>query len=258
MRRAVSHVRADLVLFVRDEKTAHFTYQAIRSAMREVQAFYRRVPDEDTIPRPQSVTWDTVDLASTYAPATADTQAPTINLHYLIPGSPDASESDLAGMWDTIKPGTLADQAQIAQAVREWMPSDGDLLVVITDELITPPPEWRYVIWDLTPSGFVMTIAPLDPEYWGDTSADAAARLTAIKRRTRAALLSILGTALGLRRCDNPECYLFRNVESVVRLDEMRFIGPEHDAKHLIGWGFDTVTVDAVDTPTWAGGAGKS
>lgn len=104
--------------------------------------------------------------------------------------------------------------------------------VVLTDLAITPPREWRYIIWDVTPSGAVISAAPLDPAYW-EPSAAADMRRSTIARRATAAQLCVMGSLLGLRRCDNERCFMFGNIDSVTRLDNAEIYGPEHEIEEL-------------------------
>jgi predicted Zn-dependent protease len=113
-------------------------------------------------------------------------------------------------------------------------------LMIITDRPITPPEDWRYVIWDswLTPQpNAVVSTTPLDPEYWQISDPQ---RVGTIKDRARTAVMSLCGTFLGLHRCHNPKCFLFENVASVTNLDRMNTLGKEHgsEIEGLIGAAF--------------------
>ncbi len=119
--------------------------------------------------------------------------------------------------------------------------------VVVHDRPLLPPSDLRYVIWNPVPGGVAVSFATLDPAYWGERLDDAARRDT-VRRRLRAALCSVLGTAIGLVRCDNPTCFLFANVDRVTRLDAMVRIGEEHGVPALTGRGFTS----AGDDPTVA------
>jgi hypothetical protein len=123
--------------------------------------------------------------------------------------------------------GTV-DQAELAQLVRRKLRLKHGAkyeVVVVTDRDLTPPPDWRYILWDCTTGGWVVSIAAMDPAYWGIRDPS---RAEAIKRRARAACMSVVGQALGLSRCDNEQCFLFSNVDSVTRLDLMNSLGSEH------------------------------
>jgi hypothetical protein len=109
-------------------------------------------------------------------------------------------------------------------------------LVIITDCELVPPPHWRYIIWDDFRGGYVVSTAPTSPSYWGETDPN---EVAIIKRRVRAATVSAAGTALGLRRCDNGECFLYRDITDVLLLDDLAFIGTEHRRPSLAGFGFE-------------------
>ncbi len=141
----------------------------------------------------------------------------------------------------------VADQRALVALVRDALRLSSGTVVVVHDRPIQPPPGLRYVIWDPAPGGVAVSFATLDPGYWGER-VDEDTRLVTIRRRLRAALCSVLGTAIGLVRCDNPTCFLFANVDRVARLDHMVRIGEEHDAPALTGRGFtpDDDRLDAV------------
>src|SRR6185436_8455621 len=145
--------------------------------------------------------------------------------------------------------GKLIDQERLARQLRSEIPAEGNI-ITITDAEITPPPEWRYIIWESFDSGdAVISFAPLDPKYWGDPDPD---RINTIKRRVRAALLGVTGSFLGLEECDNTRCFLYSNVDSVSVLDNMIAIGLEHDAPGLTGKVFsgkvdDTLGLESLD-----------
>jgi hypothetical protein len=84
----------------------------------------------------------------------------------------------------------------------------------------------------------VVSTQPIDPEYWRSSDNN---RLATIKHRVRTACLSAVGEMLDLKRCDNPRCVLYEDVDSVVRLDAMVQLGSEHDIPALTGKGFDVV-----------------
>lgn len=109
-------------------------------------------------------------------------------------------------------------------------------MILVTDVQITPPPEWRYIIWDDVRAGWVISIAPTDPKYWQASDEDRAAT---IKHRIRTACLCTIGELLGLGRCQNPACLLYADVESASVLDDMILLGPEHRKRKLTDHGFD-------------------
>ena len=125
----------------------------------------------------------------------------------------------------------LAKQDVLGPLVHETLALQGSS-IVITDCAIVPPAEWRYIIWDATPNGAVISYAPLDPGYW-TTAVEADERIMTVKSRVRAAALCVIGSLTGLRRCQNERCFMFANIDSVVRLDQMELIGPEHEIPEL-------------------------
>jgi hypothetical protein len=136
------------------------------------------------------------------------------------------------------------DQKKLVVGVRDL--SGGESLgtpVIVTDQEITPPKHWRYIIWDATSKGVVIAIPPTDPNYWRENNDD---RVTAIKNRIRSACLNVVGGVLGLKRCDNPRCFMFGDVDSVLRLDEMVLLGKEHKSAlpNLINKGFELHSPD--------------
>jgi hypothetical protein len=113
----------------------------------------------------------------------------------------------------------------------------GDALVIVTDQEITPPPQWRYMIWGGSANETVISTAPTDPRYWG-IHMEESARVVTVKQRIRAACCSVVGGELGLERCQNPRCFLYSSVDSVTTLDGMLYLGPEHELPKLSGLGF--------------------
>ena len=114
-------------------------------------------------------------------------------------------------------------------------------LMIVTDRPITPPENWRYVIWDfpLEPQpNAVMSTVPVDPAYWQISDPQ---RVSTIKARTRTAIMSICGGFLGLPSCKNPRCFLLEHVDSVLALDRMNTFGKEHSSEipNLVGRGFE-------------------
>ncbi len=129
------------------------------------------------------------------------------------------------------------DAMLLGPAVQTLIQPEG-LTLLVTDLELTPPNDWRYIIWDGMPLGTVASIAPLDPVYWGEPFADERERARTVKHRTRAACMSIVGSLVGLERCQNEECFLYFNVDSVTRLDDWRYIGAEHGVAELSRRGF--------------------
>jgi hypothetical protein len=127
-------------------------------------------------------------------------------------------------------------------------------LLLVTDQEITPPPDWRYVLWDSCRNGVVVSIAPIDPHYWSERGEY---RVQTIKHRVRVACCAALSEMLGLERCDNPTCLLYASVDSVISLDQMILLGPEHNIPALADHGFDArpsdpAQVQPIITPVFA------
>jgi hypothetical protein len=126
----------------------------------------------------------------------------------------------------------------LASTARNFIPpiAEHQVLVVITDQEITPPAGYRYCVWKMEGADNVISARPTDPSYWRDPDPN---RLATIKHRARAASVAVTGRLLHLSTCENPHCFLFRDVSSVVTLDYMTELGPEHDLGDLAGMGFD-------------------
>lgn len=130
------------------------------------------------------------------------------------------------------------DAIKIAAMVRELLGEErqGDTPVIVTDQELTPPPEWRYIIWDGDATGgVVVSTVPTDPEYWRISDPN---RVALIKHRVRTSCLQIIGRLIGLDFCDNERCFLFHQVDSVLRLDHMVELGSEHKIEELVGRGY--------------------
>jgi hypothetical protein len=131
--------------------------------------------------------------------------------------------------------------AQLAWELTRSGPSDVwsrdvKMQVVVTDLVLVPPQGWRYIIW----SRDVISIAPTDPKFWNMKESN---RKSIIKHRVRTACLSAVGQLMGLQRCDNERCFLYKNVDSVTRLDDMVVLGPEHNIGALSQKGFEIFTI---------------
>ncbi|MGO9915391.1 MAG: hypothetical protein ACLQIB_11850 [Isosphaeraceae bacterium] len=139
------------------------------------------------------------------------------------------------------------DQDQLAAFAREVLGdrAAADFLTLITDVEITPPRGWRYIIWDGYPNGSVVSLAPIDPEYWGIRDPQ---RTMTIKQRLRAACCSIVGACVGLGECVNARCFRYNNVDSVTVLDQMVYLGGEHKVTGLTRRGFATTATDPAAT----------
>jgi predicted Zn-dependent protease len=146
------------------------------------------------------------------------------------------------------------DQERLIAGTREKVLRDrlGEIasaipLMIVTDRPITPPENWRYIIWEswpsTSPTNAVISTAPLDPNYWSDPDPH---RIAVIKNRVRTAALSVCGEFLGLHSCHNPRCFLCEKVDSVTSLDQMSRLGEEHNSEveGLVGLGFDPIVTD--------------
>jgi hypothetical protein len=137
--------------------------------------------------------------------------------------------------WDNVsgKYRRTVDHERVAELVRSELraavtDSGDDRLLIITDQELTPPKDWSYIIWDGTSDASVISLLPLDPQYWmASRFADREIGAT-IKRRLRAACICSVGEWLGMFRCEDPECFLFRDIDNVDRLDSMLRLGSEH------------------------------
>jgi hypothetical protein len=159
----------------------------------------------------------------------------------IVPEGIGASATDDKLIWtvfaEAMAGSRTCDQRKLANGARVALGIEGTMLLV-TEQAITPSPGLRYLIWDPVYDGAVLSTATLDPSYWGRYSSFDKDRVAVMKRRTRAACITVVGAFLGLYRCDNPRCFLYGNVDSVTRLDEFVQIGPEHGIEQLTGRGF--------------------
>ena len=129
------------------------------------------------------------------------------------------------------------DAGQLGEFVDRALPPEGKKLIV-TDQELVPPPDWRYIIWDECTNGEVVSTVPTDPEYWGNRNAP---REVTIKQRVRSACMNVVGGFLGLSRCQNERCFMFENVDSVMRLDNMVLLGEEHGIAGLSNKGYSEI-----------------
>lgn len=130
------------------------------------------------------------------------------------------------------------DARKVVRFVDELLAEEeSDAKIIIIDQELTPPSDWRYIIW----SGRVISTVPTDPRYWGMKDSD---RIAIIKHRVRTVCLLNVGSLFHIGRCLNTDCFLYRNVDSVERLDSMVKLGPEHEIAALEGRGFDILSND--------------
>lgn len=116
---------------------------------------------------------------------------------------------------------------QVRSATAGFIKATEPLVIVVNQEL-TPPPEWRYLLWDTKELTSVISANQMDPSY---LSVGQENRFDVIERRLRAAMFCSVGESLGLSRCDNDACYMRRDVLSVTDLDAMNSYGAEHDGE---------------------------
>ncbi len=161
--------------------------------------------------------------------------------HWLPGGVPRARAIIEQALKDAASSRGGLDYGALASSVQAQLGQDeGVPLVLVTDQPVTPPPHWRYVIWQPVAGGVVLSTAALDPAYWGEIALGEADvdRLRVLKHRTRAASVTVIGSLIGLYRCANPTCFMFQDTDSVTRLDGMLHLGAEHAVAELTGRGF--------------------
>jgi hypothetical protein len=216
------------ILFITNPENSRWAGPALWVACKEVQRFYA--------PRGR---WLDVPL---FGDSVAHVQ-PSFRRHYVSPEAPDGIPCDAAItdknriesiLAESVARPDVYDHALLGPLVHEMVGASGTS-VVITDVEILPPPEWRYMIWDVAPRSAVISIAPLDPAYWVRRGLEDGDRVARTKSRARAAAMTVIGSLLGIGRCHNEHCYMLAIVDSVLRLDEMTYIGPEHGVKELVG-----------------------
>jgi len=217
------------ILLLKDEVNSRDLDRAMWAAFQEVEAFYNR-----------------------------DQQRARFQRFYMSKASPGSWLDSVLGRWrgsnwssitdDFWKKATgrysnTCDQLRLADLVNMQLSSaeSGNLRLIVTDQEITPPKGWSYIIWDEVPNGAMVSIAPTDPRYWREDEED---RVNVIKHRVRTALLCATGELLGFERCENEQCFLFSDVDSVVRLDEMVQLGDEHQVTALAGHGYRPLVSD--------------
>lgn len=104
--------------------------------------------------------------------------------------------------------------------------------LIVTDQEITPPPQWLYKMWetDEKEGSAVVSVPPMDPRSWGRGEASVADLFT-LKHRVRVSCLRRIGLWSGIRRCGNDACFFFEHVESAEILDIMKVVGTEHQGE---------------------------
>jgi hypothetical protein len=227
-------LRIDQVVLLKSEEQSRRLGRALWAAVEEASQFFTPVSPDG---------WLDVPVISSSA-STARLK-PEFRKWYLATEIPDdlphdsswtyerLEKPELERLWDGSqrRRGTY-DHQTLGVAVSSRLESEA--AVVVVDQEIVPPSELRYVIWSGYPGGAVISIAPIDPQYWGQApDEDPTGQVNNVKRGARAATMSVTGSLLGLSRCDNSECFMFAAVDSVTRLDEMTTLGPEHQVEGL-------------------------
>jgi predicted Zn-dependent protease len=211
------------VLLFHDETLALELAPVLWPAFREVERFWALQPDRPTF---TNYLWGRVPVGDA-----------TISKL----GVPEPAKDLKNKQWERSR-GKLSrtvDPDHLGKAVRDLLETSPDIVVVVTDQELMPPPNWRYMIaCDATSvDGMsLVSTAPIDPRYWSQDSAD---RLSIIKHRVRSAVLGIVGEWLGVRACDNPQCVMCEPLDTVYALDSMVMLGKEHPIPELAMRGFD-------------------
>jgi hypothetical protein len=221
------------VLLFRNSETSHELGRALWAALVEIEAFYN-----------------------------LDEPRATFSRTYLSDSAPEALAGEIPPFWkarsSTEGPDSLwrhakgqyartFDYRKIVEGVSLALEGAGRSApyLILTDQELTPPPDWRYIIFDGDERGVVVSTAPADPNYWRDRNPS---RISMIKHRVRTAGLTAVGGYLGLQRCDNSSCFLYSPIESVSCLDAMVQLCPAHGLPDLVGRGF-RVIVNEPDAP---------
>lgn len=247
-------VAIEQVLLIRDKRKSLMFGPALWAAMREVESFYNTeedrikvhrsyasekiprglIPGQSGIPAGFGALWSILDALA----GAQKNQQEEVAKEQIVPGDSPEVWTDSAGKF-----AHTYDADVIAHKVGKVLREDNrkGTPVVVTDQELTPPKDFRYIIWGGGRDGSVVSSAPTDPKYWGIDNPD---RVSIIKHRVRTACMSVVGTYLGLSRCENYRCFLFREVDSVVALDTMVELGAEHDIGDLSGRGFKVVVTD--------------
>jgi hypothetical protein len=220
--RAVSSI--DLVLLLRNPSAQDELGPALWAAFREVESFYnsdmRRAAFRRFFLSEQTPSEQVLELLR----AGQDAATPQPLWHQAPPSLWEVNGSRQVRTYDARK---------INASVRDLL---GDQLtgtpVIVTDQELTPPPDWRYILFE----NRVISLAPMDPKYWRTKDPR---RVATIKHRARTTCLLNVGSLLGLGRCGNDHCFLYSNIDSVMRLDAMIKLGGEHNIVGLENRGFE-------------------
>lgn len=225
-------VEIALILLIKDPKMSVLCGPALCAAFDEVQRFF--VPEDDALELPLLPGAPAARVRPSFTTHLVSSEvSPAVKIGAVI------DDPELIGSALT-RAGAdkgIVDHVVLGGLVHQLVEPDGTS-VIVTDVEIRPPPDWRYMIWDSFPSGAVVSFAPLDPMYWYATGTDESERVATIKTRARAACLTVVGSLLGVGRCANELCFMLANVDSVLRLDEMVYLGGEHGIPELEGRSF--------------------
>jgi predicted Zn-dependent protease len=105
-------------------------------------------------------------------------------------------------------------------------------ILVLTDQELTPPSGWQYIIWHRDDNDAVVTTAPLDPRSWSSVKAltkeEEQFPMAFLKQRIRSACLGVIGELAGLNRCDDDECVMYGHIDFVDVLDGMCYLRQHH------------------------------
>jgi hypothetical protein len=210
-------------MLFRDTQNLKELGRAVWVALAEVWAFYHAA-----------------GLSPSHRRFVYDARRPGDPLRPELPDAPELlAEGPDSGLWRSLRTrhSRTYDQSRMTALVRDALGphSGGSRLLILTDQQIVPPEDWRYILWDGVGPDVVVSTAAMDPTYWGLHERHRVAR---VKHRARAAALSGSGGQLGLMRCDNPRCFLYADVDSVEVLDSMLLLGPEHRLAAVSDRGF--------------------
>ena len=201
------------VLLLGDDRLAEEGGGALWAMLREVGQLYQAAGHDPTFD---------FKFVGRHVPERVQKRADCDDCVLVEPGDVD----DLMKRAEGPLSGTFEHQ-RLAEGVRDLLRiSPEETALVLTDFELSPPAGARYRLWDSSSAGWVGSIAPMDPAYWGSHDPQ---RVVALKRRARAAVGAMVGAVLGFERCDNHQCFMFRRIDSVLRLDHMRVLGMEHD-----------------------------
>lgn len=225
--RAVSSI--DLVLFLRNPGAQDELGPALWAAFREVESFYNSDTQRAAFRRFFLSEQEPSERVLRFLRESQDTAAAAPLWHQAPPSLWEVNGNRQVRTYEARK---------ISASVRDLL---GDQLtgtpIIVTDQELTPPPQWRYILWESR----VISLSPMDPNYWRTKDPR---RVATLKHRARTTCLLNAGQMLGLGRCRNDHCFLYSNVDSVMRLDAMVKLGEEHNLPGLQNRGFEVSSDD--------------